>query len=88
MKLSGAVAVIRVGGSSEVEVGENKDRYDDALNATRAAVEEGILPDGDTTMMWQLLKASLTGAVDSSSTSCAVDPEMKLIPTTNFDQRL
>jgi chaperonin GroEL len=41
-KLSGGVAVIKVGGSSEVEVGEKKDRYDDALNATRAAVEEGI----------------------------------------------
>jgi chaperonin GroEL len=35
-----------VGGSSEVEVGEKKDRYEDALNATRAAVEEGILPGG------------------------------------------
>lgn len=45
-KLSGGVAVIRVGGASEVEVGEKKDRYDDALNATRAAVEEGILPGG------------------------------------------
>lgn len=53
-KLSGGVAVIRVGGSSEVEVGEKKDRYDDALNATRAAVEEGILPGGGTA----LLKAS------------------------------
>jgi chaperonin GroEL (HSP60 family) len=54
-KLSGGVAVIRVGGSSEVEVGEKKDRYDDALNATRAAVEEGIVPGGGTA----LLKASL-----------------------------
>lgn len=53
-KLSGGVAVIKVGGSSEVEVGEKKDRYDDALNATRAAVEEGILPGGGTA----LLKAS------------------------------
>ncbi|GAA5870850.1 hypothetical protein JCM3774_001693 [Rhodotorula dairenensis] len=53
-KLSGGVAVIRVGGSSEVEVGEKKDRYDDALNATRAAVEEGIVPGGGTA----LLKAS------------------------------
>lgn len=49
-KLSGGVAVIRVGGSSEVEVGEKKDRYDDALNATRAAVEEGILPGGGTAL--------------------------------------
>jgi len=42
-----------------VEVGENKDRYDDALNATRAAVEEGILPGSDTTMMWHCLKLHL-----------------------------
>jgi chaperonin GroEL len=53
-KLSGGVAVIKVGGSSEVEVGEKKDRYDDALNATRAAVQEGILPGGGTA----LIKAS------------------------------
>ncbi|KAM0791203.1 chaperonin [Microbotryomycetes sp. NB124-2] len=53
-KLSGGVAVIKVGGSSEVEVGEKKDRVDDALNATRAAVEEGIVPGGGTA----LLKAS------------------------------
>ncbi|CAM9021043.1 hypothetical protein WICANDRAFT_64629 [Wickerhamomyces anomalus NRRL Y-366-8] len=53
-KLSGGVAVVKVGGASEVEVGEKKDRYDDALNATRAAVEEGILPGGGTA----LLKAS------------------------------
>eukprot|EP00463_Aulacantha_scolymantha_P003784 TRINITY_DN4697_c0_g1_i1.p1 TRINITY_DN4697_c0_g1~~TRINITY_DN4697_c0_g1_i1.p1 ORF type:complete len:123 (-),score=29.58 TRINITY_DN4697_c0_g1_i1:311-679(-) len=45
-KLSGGVAVIKVGGSSEVEVGEKKDRVDDALNATRAAVAEGIVPGG------------------------------------------
>jgi len=45
-KLSGGVAVIKVGGASEVEVGEKKDRVDDALNATRAAVEEGIVPGG------------------------------------------
>src|SRR6201992_4048739 len=53
-KLSGGVAVIKVGGASEVEVGEKKDRIVDALNATRAAVEEGILPGGGT----GLLKAS------------------------------
>lgn len=53
-KLSGGVAVIKVGGSSEVEVGEKKDRFDDALCATRAAVEEGIVPGGGTA----LLKAS------------------------------
>src|ERR1700719_166948 len=45
-KLAGGVAVIRVGGSTEVEVEERKDRVDDALHATRAAVEEGVLPGG------------------------------------------
>src|SRR6202022_3112424 len=45
-KLAGGVAVIRVGGATEVEVKERKDRVDDALNATRAAVEEGIVPGG------------------------------------------
>ena len=53
-KLSGGVAVIKVGGASEIEVNEKKDRIVDALNATRAAVEEGILPGGGT----GLLKAS------------------------------
>jgi chaperonin GroEL len=53
-KLSGGVAVIKVGGASEIEVGEKKDRFVDALNATRAAVEEGIVPGGGTA----LLKAS------------------------------
>ncbi len=45
-KLAGGVAVIRVGGATEVEVKERKDRVDDALHATRAAVEEGVLPGG------------------------------------------
>jgi chaperonin GroEL len=53
-KLAGGVAVIRVGGSTEVEVKEKKDRVDDALNATRAAADEGIVPGGGTA----LLKAS------------------------------
>jgi chaperonin GroEL len=50
-KLSGGVAVIKVGGSSEVEVSEKKDRFVDALNATRAAVEEGILPGGGVALL-------------------------------------
>jgi chaperonin GroEL len=50
-KLSGGVAVIRVGGATEVEVKERKDRVDDALNATRAAVEEGILPGGGVALL-------------------------------------
>ncbi|MES2036087.1 MAG: chaperonin GroEL, partial [Pseudomonadota bacterium] len=54
-KLAGGVAVVRVGGVTEVEVKEKKDRVDDALNATRAAVEEGIVPGGGIA----LLKASL-----------------------------
>ena len=45
-KLAGGVAIIRVGGSTEVEVKERKDRVDDSLHATRAAVEEGIVPGG------------------------------------------
>jgi chaperonin GroEL len=45
-KLAGGVAVIRVGGATEVEVKERKDRVDDTMHATRAAVEEGILPGG------------------------------------------
>ena len=45
-KLAGGVAVIRVGGSTEVEVKEKKDRVDDAMHATKAAVEEGIVPGG------------------------------------------
>lgn len=51
-KLSGGVAVLRVGGATEVEVKERKDRVDDALNATRAAVEEGIVPGGGTTLFY------------------------------------
>ena len=50
-KLAGGVAVIRVGGATEVEVKEKKDRVDDALNATRAAVEEGILPGGGVALL-------------------------------------
>lgn len=50
-KLSGGVAVIKVGGVSEVEVGERKDRFVDALNATRAAVEEGVIPGGGSALI-------------------------------------
>ena len=50
-KLAGGVAVIRVGGSTEVEVKERKDRVDDAMHATRAAVEEGILPGGGVALL-------------------------------------
>ncbi len=50
-KLAGGVAVIKVGGSTEIEVKEKKDRVDDALNATRAAVEEGIVPGGGVALL-------------------------------------
>src|SRR6185312_14866179 len=50
-KLAGGVAVIRVGGSTEVEVKEKKDRVDDAVNATRAAVEEGIVSGGGVALL-------------------------------------
>ncbi|XP_057978459.1 chaperonin CPN60-like 2, mitochondrial [Malania oleifera] len=51
-KLSGGVAVFKVGGASEAEVGERKDRVTDALNATRAAVEEGIVPGGGVSLLY------------------------------------
>ena len=51
-KLAGGVAVLKVGGSTEVEVKERKDRVDDALHATRAAVEEGIVPGGGTALLY------------------------------------
>ena len=51
-KLAGGVAVIKVGGASEVEVKEKKDRVEDAMHATRAAVEEGILPGGGTALLY------------------------------------
>eukprot|EP00485_Elphidium_margaritaceum_P005663 CAMPEP_0202686398 /NCGR_PEP_ID=MMETSP1385-20130828/2196_1 /ASSEMBLY_ACC=CAM_ASM_000861 /TAXON_ID=933848 /ORGANISM="Elphidium margaritaceum" /LENGTH=561 /DNA_ID=CAMNT_0049340963 /DNA_START=176 /DNA_END=1862 /DNA_ORIENTATION=- len=53
-KLAGGVAVIRVGGSSEVEVNEKKDRMNDALNATKAAVSEGIVPGGGVALLYSI----------------------------------
>src|SRR5437762_930324 len=53
-KLAGGVAVIRVGGSTEVEVKERKDRVDDGMHATRAAVEEGIVPGGGTALLFAI----------------------------------
>ena len=61
-KLAGGVAVIKVGGSSEVEVKERKDRVDDALNATRAAVEEGIVPGGGVALLWASKSLKAKGA--------------------------
>ena len=62
-KLAGGVAVIKVGGATEVEVKERKDRVDDALHATRAAVEEGIVPGGGTALLYATkVLESVTGA--------------------------
>ena len=63
-KLAGGVAVIKVGGSSEVEVKERKDRVDDALNATRAAVEEGIVPGGGVALLWAAKSLKVKGDND------------------------
>jgi chaperonin GroEL len=64
-KLAGGVAVIKVGGATEIEVKEKKDRVDDALNATRAAVEEGILPGGGVALIRaQKVLDKLTAAND------------------------
>jgi chaperonin GroEL len=64
-KLAGGVAVIRVGGATEVEVKEKKDRVDDALNATRAAVEEGVSPGGGVALLRSI--ASLDGVKTANS---------------------
>jgi len=59
-KIAGGVAVIKVGGGSDVEVGEKRDRIVDALNATRAAVEQGIVPGGGTALLWASKQVALT----------------------------
>ena len=67
-KLAGGVAVIKVGGASEVEVKERQDRVDDALHATRAAVEEGIVPGGGTALLYATKAlAGLKGANDDQT---------------------
>ncbi|TPN97197.1 chaperonin GroEL [Mesorhizobium sp. B1-1-5] len=71
-KLAGGVAVIRVGGATEVEVKEKKDRVDDALHATRAAVEEGILPGGGVALL-RMAKALDAVAVDNPDQRYGVD---------------
>ena len=72
-KLAGGVAVIRVGGATEMEVKEKKDRVDDALNATKAAVEEGILPGGGAALLYasNSLK-NLTGDNDDQTAGIAI----------------
>jgi chaperonin GroEL len=71
-KLAGGVAVIRVGGATEVEVKERKDRVDDALHATRAAVEEGILPGGGVALL-RALKTLEGVRPDNSDQKAGVD---------------
>ena len=60
-KLAGGVAVIKVGGATEVEVKERKDRVDDALNATRAAVEEGVVPGGGVMLLRAAMAITVKG---------------------------
>ena len=77
-KLAGGVAVIRVGGATEVEVKEKKDRVDDALNATRAAVEEGISPGGGVALL-RAIPALDTVKVENSDQKTGVDIVRKAI---------
>ena len=71
-KLAGGVAVIKVGGATEVEVKEKKDRVDDALNATRAAVEEGILPGGGTALLRAAQNIDVEGENDDEDAGIAI----------------
>jgi chaperonin GroEL len=79
-KLAGGVAVIRVGGASEVEVKEKKDLVEDALNATRAAVEEGVLPGGSVPLLRAI--AALNGIkVENSDQQTGIEIVRKAIQT-------
>jgi chaperonin GroEL len=77
-KLAGGVAVIRVGGSTEVEVKEKKDRVDDALHATRAAVEEGIVPGGGVALLLAK-KAASTVKSDNADVQAGVNIVLKAL---------
>ena len=55
--MTGAIGVIKVGGQSEIEINEVKDRIDDALNSTRAAIDEGVIPGGGMSLFYAGLKA-------------------------------
>ncbi|MFK8040019.1 MAG: chaperonin GroEL [Rickettsiaceae bacterium] len=68
-KLSGGVAVLKVGGSTEVEVKEKKDRVEDALNATRAAVEEGVVPGGGVALFYS------SKILDKAEAKCSNDDQ-------------
>ncbi len=71
-KLAGGVAVIKVGGATEVEVKERKDRVDDALNATRAAVEEGIVPGGGVALLRAAFKLNVKGDNEDQNVGVAI----------------
>jgi chaperonin GroEL (HSP60 family) len=79
-KLAGGVAVLRVGGATEVEVKERKDRFDDALNATRAAVEEGIVPGGGVALL-RAMKALESLTVENEDQKAGVNIVRKAIQT-------
>ncbi len=79
-KLAGGVAVIRVGGASEVEVKEKKDRVDDALNATRAAVEEGVSPGGGVALL-RAIKVLDAVKTENADQKTGVDIIRKAIQT-------
>src|SRR5689334_14776281 len=79
-KLAGGVAVIRVGGATEVEVKERKDLVDDAMNATRAAVEEGVLPGGGVALL-RSIKALENLKVENADQKTGIDIVRKAIQT-------
>ena len=80
-KLAGGVAVVRVGGSTEVEVKEKKDRVDDALNATRAAVEEGIVAGGGVALLRATQAIKATGANADQDAGIAIVRRALQAPT-------
>ena len=71
-KLAGGVAVIKVGGTTEVEVKERKDRFEDALNATRAAVDEGIVPGGGVMLLRAAKTIAIKGDNDDQDAGIAI----------------
>jgi chaperonin GroEL len=71
-KLAGGVAVIKVGGATEMEVKERKDRVDDALNATRAAVEEGVVPGGGVALLKATAAITVKGDNDDQEAGIAI----------------
>ncbi|HUI17293.1 MAG TPA: chaperonin GroEL, partial [Alphaproteobacteria bacterium] len=85
-KLAGGVAVIRVGGATEVEVKERKDRVDDAMHATRAAVEEGVLPGGGVALLYaSKALEGLKGAGSKTAVSGRTEQIRREISATTSD---